>query len=512
MTCVMDKDEIETRIKALKATALFDGDESTDGTWILLYINAKAKRNLATAVPFLELLGISEDAMVHHFGQRWHKLFTKHNCGFINRKFYDCPLISVQTCVDEIESNVPEWENIITRGSKEAKTIHDHVTKTVLETSNAKGDGTSSNARTKTGDKDATDIEENVVTADVFNGKLVQDIFKYLHVSDMKRSVACVNRKWRRAVLDAIPSPEDYLASLHENHIPTTIEILGQQKEKQIGLNHIFTLVHQNTSIHNAIRDVRHNEFSQSAEQNVVDAPTVANCVRHLHIALDEIENTNEKITVAMQSLARRIILMAHQQQNDEAETEEAGEGQPRRPRRKNIVPLKYTDNANKVRTFHVQIRAMSRSCNSTSSARAKQEYVRRITAVVEDDVTNRLGVNDTVENRLKVFQQLAKNNDLVLLDSSKMKFTFSECFSLLTKANLSINQLCTVAQFIRLMRPDLKGLLWPNQLKKGLCDLIGEGNLKFIVKQLPLIVSKSEDKWAIRAFWCLLRRSIRVI
>mmetsp|Transcript_4914 Transcript_4914/g.6192 ORF Transcript_4914/g.6192 Transcript_4914/m.6192 type:complete len:540 (+) Transcript_4914:904-2523(+) len=53
-------------------------------------------------------------------------------------------------------------------------------------------------------------------------------------------------------------------------------------------------------------------------------------------------------------------------------------------------------------------------------------------------------------------------------------------------------------------MRPELKGLLWPNQLKKGLSDLLKDGMLEFIVKQLPLIVSKSEDKWAIRAYWCL--------
>ena len=364
-------------------------------------------KKLAAAISLLELLGISEDAMVQHFGKSWRKKFRKHDSGFIHRDFNGCTCISVQTCTDEVECNVPEWSTIITHGSKEAETIHDYVTKKVLESSK---DGTTSNARAKTGDKDATDIEEDVVTADDLNGEVVQDIFKYLHLSDMKRAVACVNRKWRQAVLDAVPSPEDYLASLRENHIPTTIEILGQQKEQQIGLNHIFTLVHQNTSIHNAIRDVRHHEFSRSVEQNVVNAPTVANCVQHLHIVLDEIENTDEKISVAMQSLARRIILMAHQQQNDETETEEAEEGQPRRPREKNIIRLKYTDNANKVRTFHVQIRAISRSCNSTSSARAKQEYFRRITAAVEDDVTNRLGINDTVENRLKVFQQLAKN------------------------------------------------------------------------------------------------------
>ena len=251
----MDRDEIETRIKALKAIAFIDGDESTDGLWILLYINAKARKNLAAAISLLELLGISEDAMVQHFGKSWRKKFRKHDSGFIHRHFYGCTFVSVQTCTDEVECNVPEWSTIITRGSKEAETIHDYLMKKVLESS--KEDGKRSNARPKAGDKDAADIEEDVVTADdLLNGKVVQEIFKYLHVSDMKRSVACVNSKWRRAVLDAVPSSEDYLVSLREGHIPIAIEILSQQKEQETGLGNIFTLVRRNSHIQNAIIEV----------------------------------------------------------------------------------------------------------------------------------------------------------------------------------------------------------------------------------------------------------------
>ena len=76
MTSVMDKDEIETRIKALKATAFTDGVESTDGSWILLYMNTKARKNFAAAISLLELLGISEDAMVQHFGKSWRKKYV----------------------------------------------------------------------------------------------------------------------------------------------------------------------------------------------------------------------------------------------------------------------------------------------------------------------------------------------------------------------------------------------------------------------------------------------------
>ena len=132
--------------------------------------------------------------------------------------------------------------------------------------------------------------------------------------------------------------------------------------------------------------------------------------------------------------------------------------------------------------------------------------HIRRITDAIERAITERLGVNDSDEIRQKVLQQLASNNGFTLLDSSKTVFTFDECFTVLHRANLSINQLCIVASFIRHMRPVFKGILWPNQLKQGLCDLIGKDNLEFFMKQLPLIISKSEDKWANRPFWCLNR------
>ena len=57
MTSVVDKDEIEQQIAALKATAFTNGAESTDGKWILLQENAKAKRNFPGAICLRELLG-----------------------------------------------------------------------------------------------------------------------------------------------------------------------------------------------------------------------------------------------------------------------------------------------------------------------------------------------------------------------------------------------------------------------------------------------------------------------
>ena len=502
MTSVVDKNEIEMRIAALKAAAFTDGAESTDGLWILLQENAKAKSAFAGAISLRELLGISEDAMVHHCGKYWRKQFTKHTCGFIHRQWKGCTFISVKT-TDEDECNVPTETNIINRGDIEVEAIQNLIEKIV---SSSKEDGASRDTEAAAADVDAMDMEDDA-TVDDLDGKLLQNIFNCFRLDDMRRTVAGVSRKWRETALDASPSPEDYLATLGEEYIPSAIEILGQQQEQETGLSLIFGLVRQNTSLQNAIGDVRVQQRVADAQQQVAGAPTIDNCLHLLNCALDNLEADRKEVPVAMQHLARRVILMTQQRQNEQMDAEDEEEQQPRRKRQQQqIIPLKYHDNAKKTKTMHLQVKTITRSCKPTASTKIKQQHIRRITNEIEDAMTERLGVNGSDELRMKVFQQLANNNGLTLLDSSETVFTFDECFTVLHKANLSINQLCIVASFIRHMRPVFKGMLWPNQLKQGLCDIIGKGNLEFFVKQLPLIVAKNEDKWAHRPFWSMTR------
>ena len=54
---VMNKNEIELRIEALKATGVSGGAERTDGLWIILHENARAKKSYSYAIPHRELLG-----------------------------------------------------------------------------------------------------------------------------------------------------------------------------------------------------------------------------------------------------------------------------------------------------------------------------------------------------------------------------------------------------------------------------------------------------------------------
>ena len=349
-------------------------------------------------------------------------------------------------------------------------------------------------------------MEENDVTIGGMDGKMLRNVLNHFPLHDIRSTLAFVNSKWRETALDATPSPDDYLTTLEEDRIPCAIELLGKQKKD---LNSIFTLVRQNTNLQNAISDVRVQQRVADAQQQVVDDPTIENCSRLFNCALDDYEATGKQVPAKLQHIARRILLITQQQQlNEQTNVDDNEEEQPRRrqQQQQGVFSLKYFDNAKKTKTIQLQMKTTTRSCKPTASARSKQEQIRRKTKAVEDTITERLGVNNSDENRLKVLQQIAKNNGLTFFDSSEMVFSFDECFTLLHKANLSINQLCIVASFIRLMRPVLKGVLWPNRLKKGLCDLIGEDNLEFIVKQLPLIVSKKEDKWSNRPFWYLLR------
>ena len=403
----MSKNEIERRIDALKATATPNGLGITVGRWILLDENAKAKDRFCGAVPLRELLSISETAMVQHFRKRWRIQFINQDNGFIHRTLSGCTFVSLQSAIGESDTDVPNRSNIIYRGSDIARTIHDYLKKKVAVPSSSKEDGASTaDTPAKTVNDDAMEIEEDAVTVDDLNGKVLQYIFNYLHVSDMKR-VACVNSKWKRAVLDAVQSPEDYLASLQEDHIPITIEILSQQKEQETGLGNIFTLVRQNPHAKNAITDA-------APRLRVAKAPTVDNCLKLLNHMLNKIEDEKGKIPVAVQDLARRVIMILdqeQQQQNEAAETAVEADEKHKQPQQQEGVQLKYYDNLKRVRTCNVQIITETRSCKPTSSTKIKQQYIRRVANDVQNKVTERLGVNDTVENRLKVFQQLVSHH-----------------------------------------------------------------------------------------------------
>ena len=53
---VMNKNEIELRIEALKATGVSNGAERTDGLWIILHENARAKKSYSYAIPLKNFL------------------------------------------------------------------------------------------------------------------------------------------------------------------------------------------------------------------------------------------------------------------------------------------------------------------------------------------------------------------------------------------------------------------------------------------------------------------------
>ena len=60
---VMNKNEIELRIEALKATGVSGGAESTNKLWIILHENTKTKQAYGCAIPLRELLGDGEGAV-----------------------------------------------------------------------------------------------------------------------------------------------------------------------------------------------------------------------------------------------------------------------------------------------------------------------------------------------------------------------------------------------------------------------------------------------------------------
>ena len=163
----MDKNEVELRIEALKATGVSNGAERADGLWIILHENARAKKSYSYAVPLRELLGdgdgaVSEESMKQHFGNNWRGMFTKQTGigeGFITRKMNSCVFLSIDD--GTARNDFPNSGNIIKRGDTEVGAVH-HFIKTVVTSS--KEGGASAGAGAEAVDEDAVDMEENDVT------------------------------------------------------------------------------------------------------------------------------------------------------------------------------------------------------------------------------------------------------------------------------------------------------------------------------------------------------------
>jgi len=141
---VMNKNEIELRIEALKATGVSNGAERTDGLWIILHENARAKKSYSDAIPLRELLGngdgaVSEESMKQHFGGQWRGKFTKQRGigkGFITRTMNNCVFVSIDD--GTARNDFPNSGNIIKRGDTEVGAVH-HFIKTVVTSSNLHG-------------------------------------------------------------------------------------------------------------------------------------------------------------------------------------------------------------------------------------------------------------------------------------------------------------------------------------------------------------------------------------
>ena len=78
---VMNKNEIELRIEALKATGVSGGAESTNKLWIILHENAKTKQAYGYAIPLRELLGDGEGAVSEESMKQQGSLLNKEALG-----------------------------------------------------------------------------------------------------------------------------------------------------------------------------------------------------------------------------------------------------------------------------------------------------------------------------------------------------------------------------------------------------------------------------------------------
>ena len=139
----------------------------------------------------------------------------------------------------------------------------------------------------------------------------------------------------------------------------------------------------------------------------------------------------------------------------------------------------------------------------ANATPKSRRGTVSRLAKEVIDQIDSSLG-DFAAEFGPMVVAKVALHYGLTVIQSSAL--SFAELVSIGLANKLSVNQLANVISSFVSLRPDWRGKLFPNQVKKGMLNVIKTGNLNFETHFLELIISKQNDKIGMRPFWCLIK------
>jgi len=164
---------------------------------------------------------------------------------------------------------------------------------------------------------------------------------------------------------------------------------------------------------------------------------------------------------------------------------------------------LNYVVDGDVTKQTTVQLAKRQRRLKANATPSTRRKHISRLAKEVIGKIDSSFG-DYAAEFGPLVVAKVALHYGLNVIQSSAL--SFSELVSIGLANKLSVNQLSNVISSFVSLRPDWRGKMFPSQVKKGMLNVIKSGNLKFETRFLELIISKQNDKIALRPYWCLLK------
>ena len=105
-------------------------------------------------------------------------------------------------------------------------------------------------------------------------------------------------------------------------------------------------------------------------------------------------------------------------------------------------------------------------------------------------------------ELKEKVIKKVADNNEYLVTKYEDLEFSDEECVVIRNYINVSTNAMYRMKQVLEVLRPELKGKLYPPSLRVIFQQLENNGVVPAITKRIELQVSGDETKRAMRTYY----------
>jgi hypothetical protein len=134
-------------------------------------------------------------------------------------------------------------------------------------------------------------------------------------------------------------------------------------------------------------------------------------------------------------------------------------------------ITLCYRTKDNRKKSIGIQIIKRNRARKETASNKSRSNYVARVANSIIKTARMQLGSNDDELTR-NVFNKIAEKLNLRLIDLNMTPLTHAEMLESCTKFNISVTKMSQFAYHVLGLRPELKGIVFPTQIKQGMCAL----------------------------------------